>query len=98
MRSYGELNLLQWEIPNASVKMATLQQKARLWFHEIKSVVTVQRCFCLEYRNCQSPSKNSIKLWYEQIKGTGNVHHRNGAARMSVSDEIVEWVRETFAP
>ncbi|GBM56593.1 Feline leukemia virus subgroup C receptor-related protein 2, partial [Araneus ventricosus] len=44
--------------------MATVQQKARLthlWFHRSKSVVTVRRCFRPEYRNCQSPSKNSIK-------------------------------------
>ncbi|GBL78088.1 hypothetical protein AVEN_143384-1 [Araneus ventricosus] len=57
----GALNLLQRKIPNASVKMATVQQKARLWFHESKSIVTVQRRFRLQYRNCQSPCKNYIK-------------------------------------
>ncbi|GBO32927.1 hypothetical protein AVEN_116860-1 [Araneus ventricosus] len=56
--------------------MATVQQKVRLWFHESKPIVTVQRRFCLEYRNCHSTSKNSIKLWYEQFKGTGDVQHR----------------------
>ncbi|GBO25731.1 hypothetical protein AVEN_188406-1 [Araneus ventricosus] len=35
--------------------MATAQQKARLWFHESKSIVLVQRRFRLEYRNCRSP-------------------------------------------
>ncbi|GBM34713.1 hypothetical protein AVEN_258558-1, partial [Araneus ventricosus] len=49
----------------ASVKMATVQQKSRLarfWFHESKSIVSVQRCFCLEYRSCQSPI---IRVKYE---------------------------------
>ncbi|GBM27535.1 hypothetical protein AVEN_257849-1 [Araneus ventricosus] len=72
-RRYGALNLLQREIPKASVKMATVQQKARLWFHESKSIVTAQRRFRFECRNCQSSSKNSIKRWYEQFKGTGKV-------------------------
>ncbi|GBN87168.1 hypothetical protein AVEN_142986-1, partial [Araneus ventricosus] len=30
--------------------MSTLQQNARLWFNESKSVVTVQGRFCLEHR------------------------------------------------
>ncbi|GBN88288.1 hypothetical protein AVEN_247285-1 [Araneus ventricosus] len=75
-------NLLQQEIPNVNVKMATVQQKVRmscLCFDEIKSIVTVQICFRLEYRNCQSPSKNSNKRWYEQFKGTGNVHRSKAA-------------------
>ncbi|GBL89535.1 hypothetical protein AVEN_87869-1, partial [Araneus ventricosus] len=70
--------------------MATVQQKARLWFHESESIVTVQRCFRLGYRNCRFPSKNSIKRWCEQFKGTGNMHHRKDAGRPSVSDEVVE--------
>ncbi|GBO29766.1 hypothetical protein AVEN_70022-1 [Araneus ventricosus] len=81
--------------------MATVQQKAhlsRLWFHESKSILKVQRCFRLEYRYCQSPSKNYIKRWQEQFKGTGNVHHRKGAGRPSVSDEAIARVRETFTP
>nr|GBM17645.1 hypothetical protein AVEN_196910-1 [Araneus ventricosus] len=76
-RRYGDLNLLQREIPNASVKMATLQQKApltRLWFHESKPFVTVQTRFRLEYRNCRSPSKNSIKSWYKQLRSESLPH------------------------
>ncbi|GBM95238.1 hypothetical protein AVEN_162464-1 [Araneus ventricosus] len=76
--------------------MATVQQKAGLCFHESKSIVTVQRLFRLEYRNFQSPRKNSIKRWYEQFKGTGNVHHREGTGRPSVSDEVAERMREIF--
>ncbi|GBM74497.1 hypothetical protein AVEN_25414-1 [Araneus ventricosus] len=72
--------------------MATVQQKTCLWFHRSKSIVTIQRRFRLEYRNCRSPSKSSIK----RFKGAGNVHHRKGAGRPSVSDKIVERVRETF--
>ncbi|GBN47449.1 hypothetical protein AVEN_149415-1, partial [Araneus ventricosus] len=34
--------------------MANVQQKARLWFHESKSTITVQGIIRLEYRNCQS--------------------------------------------
>ncbi|GBM09408.1 hypothetical protein AVEN_184107-1 [Araneus ventricosus] len=56
MFCYGALNLLQPEIPKASNKMATLQQKARLLFHENKSIITVQRRFRLEYQNYQSPN------------------------------------------
>ncbi|GBM01249.1 hypothetical protein AVEN_170308-1 [Araneus ventricosus] len=98
MCRYSALNMLQREITNASVKIPTMQQKARIWFHESGLIVTVQRCFRLEYRNYQSPSKNSIELWYQQFKGTGNVHHRKGAARPSVSDKVVERMRETFPP
>ncbi|GBM56320.1 hypothetical protein AVEN_205273-1 [Araneus ventricosus] len=58
--------------------MATVQQTARLWFHKSKSIVTVQRRFHLEYRNYQSLSKNSIKRWYEQFKGTGQVPYDHG--------------------
>ncbi|GBM63858.1 hypothetical protein AVEN_69871-1 [Araneus ventricosus] len=86
--------MLQREISNANFKMATVQQKARLWFHESKLGVTVQRCFRLECRNCQSPSKNSIKRWYE---GEGNVYHKKCAGRLSVSGKVVERARETFS-
>ncbi|GBN27114.1 hypothetical protein AVEN_274370-1 [Araneus ventricosus] len=47
--------------------MATAQQKARLWFHENKSFIIVQRRFRLEYRNCRSPRKNSIRRWCEPM-------------------------------
>ncbi|GBL78969.1 hypothetical protein AVEN_48933-1 [Araneus ventricosus] len=56
MGHYDTLNLLQRKNPNASVKIATVQQKACL-FHKSKSNATVQRCFRLEYQNFQSPSK-----------------------------------------
>ncbi|GBL79264.1 hypothetical protein AVEN_92483-1 [Araneus ventricosus] len=56
------------------------------------------KMFCIEHRNCQSQSKNFIKRWYEKLKRTVNVHHRKGAGRPSVSDEVVERVRETFTP
>ncbi|GBL93482.1 hypothetical protein AVEN_59682-1 [Araneus ventricosus] len=36
--------------------MATVEQKARLWFHESISVVTDQIIIWLEYRNCRSSS------------------------------------------
>ncbi|GBN74469.1 hypothetical protein AVEN_201967-1 [Araneus ventricosus] len=87
---YGALNLLQRKIPNASVKIATVEQKAhvaRLCFNESKSIVTVQRCFNLEYRNCQS-----------QDLRAGTVPHRKRVGRPSVSDEVVERERETFTP
>ncbi|GBN94419.1 hypothetical protein AVEN_214850-1 [Araneus ventricosus] len=98
MRLYCALNLLHREIPNASVKMTIVQQKARLprlLFHKSKSIVTFQRSFGLEYRNCQSPSKNPIMRWHEQFKGTDQ---RKGAGRPAVSDEVAELVRETFTP
>ncbi|GBL87743.1 hypothetical protein AVEN_81352-1 [Araneus ventricosus] len=101
MSHNGSLNLLQRENHYASVKMATVQHKARLellWFHEGKLIVRVQRHFRAEYRNCQSPLKNSIKCWYEQFKGTGNVCPRKFAGWLSVSDEVVERMRETFTP
>ncbi|GBM95460.1 hypothetical protein AVEN_55005-1 [Araneus ventricosus] len=70
-----ELNLPQREIPKASVKMATVQQKTRLWFHGSKSVVTVQRNFRLEYLNGRSSSKNSIQCWYGQLSGSESLLH-----------------------
>ncbi|GBL69239.1 hypothetical protein AVEN_238131-1 [Araneus ventricosus] len=92
---------MQRAIPNASVEMATVQQEAsetRLWFHESKSILTVQSHFRLQYRNSRSPSKNSINRWYEQFKGTGNVRHRKNVGRPSVTDEIVHRVQQTFTP
>ncbi|GBM91557.1 hypothetical protein AVEN_205544-1, partial [Araneus ventricosus] len=41
--------------------MATVKQKARLWFHESKSIATAQRIIRLEWRNYRSPCKNFIK-------------------------------------
>ncbi|GBN34332.1 hypothetical protein AVEN_170397-1 [Araneus ventricosus] len=99
MVHYGAQNLQQREIPNSSVKMATVQQKAcmvHLWFHESKSTVPLQRCFLLENRNFQSPNKNIIKRWYEQFKGTENVHHRKGVGQPYVLHEVVEPVRGSF--
>lgn len=77
--------------------MASVQEKARcvLWFHESRSVITVQRRFRLEYgRN--PPSNNSIKRWYRQFEQTGSVQHRKGAGRPPVSEAIVDQVRELF--
>ncbi|GBM91119.1 hypothetical protein AVEN_26822-1, partial [Araneus ventricosus] len=62
------LNLLQGEILNSSVKMATVKQTPRLWFNESKAIVTVRRHFCLEYRNCQSPSKNLSSVVMGNLK------------------------------
>ncbi|GBM87164.1 hypothetical protein AVEN_91620-1, partial [Araneus ventricosus] len=45
--------------------------------------------------NSQSPSKNSIKRWYEIFKETKSVQYRKRARRSPVSDKIVERVRET---
>ncbi|GBO26933.1 hypothetical protein AVEN_242623-1 [Araneus ventricosus] len=89
--------MLQREIPNTSIKMATVQQKARLWFPRKQINCKSQRCFRLEYRKCQFPRKNSIKRWYEQyLKATGNAHYRKGAGRPSASDEVLERVRESL--
>ncbi|KAG8296099.1 hypothetical protein J6590_065086 [Homalodisca vitripennis] len=77
--------------------MASVQEKARcvLWFHESRSVITVQRRFRLEYgRN--PPSNNSIKRWYRQFEQTGSVQHRKGAGRPPVSEAVVDQVRELF--
>ncbi|GBN94625.1 hypothetical protein AVEN_115584-1 [Araneus ventricosus] len=49
----------------------------------------ISKSFRQQYRNCHSPSRNSINRWYEQFKGTGNVHHRKGVGRPSVTDEVV---------
>ncbi|GBO10714.1 hypothetical protein AVEN_143866-1, partial [Araneus ventricosus] len=48
--------------------MDTVQPTARLCFYESKPIVTVQRRFRLEKRNCQSPSKNSIQHWMNNLK------------------------------
>ncbi|GBO11197.1 hypothetical protein AVEN_219735-1 [Araneus ventricosus] len=48
---YGSINMLEREISKGNVKMVALQQTARLWFHESKSIVTVQSRFRLEYQN-----------------------------------------------
>ncbi|GBN99907.1 hypothetical protein AVEN_50830-1, partial [Araneus ventricosus] len=87
---YGALNLLQREIPDASSKISNVQQKVRLWFHESKPIITVQRIIRLKYGKYRPPSKTSIKRWYEQFKGTGNVYRRKGAGRPSISEEVVE--------
>ncbi|GBL91578.1 putative cytochrome P450 6a14, partial [Araneus ventricosus] len=48
--------------------MATVQEKARIWFHESKSIVTIQRIVRLEYGNCQPPSKNFMKSWNDFLE------------------------------
>ncbi|GBL97599.1 hypothetical protein AVEN_49116-1 [Araneus ventricosus] len=95
MRYYGALNLLQREIPNASIKMSTVYQKARLWFEESKSIVTVQRCFCLEYRNSLSPSRIPSSV------GMSNLEEQEMCIVGKVLDDhrsVVERVRETLTP
>ncbi|GBM30391.1 hypothetical protein AVEN_220989-1 [Araneus ventricosus] len=82
---------MQRAIPNVSDKMATVKQTACLWFQESKLIVTAQRRFRLEYRSCHSPSENSIvRRPYKQFNGEGNMHHRKGAGRPSVSDVVAE--------
>ncbi|GBM21872.1 hypothetical protein AVEN_32858-1 [Araneus ventricosus] len=66
MRRYDSANLLQWEIPNASVKMATVQQKARLWFPESKSIVTVQRCIEIVILQVRTPSILGMRNFRKQ--------------------------------
>ncbi|GBN21570.1 Putative ubiquitin carboxyl-terminal hydrolase 50 [Araneus ventricosus] len=71
---YGSLNRLLRKFRYAEAKMAIVQQKARLWFLESKSIATVQRIIRLEYRNYRSPNKNFIKRWYMQLRSENLPH------------------------
>ncbi|GBN24118.1 hypothetical protein AVEN_99932-1 [Araneus ventricosus] len=69
--------------------MSTVQHQARLAVSG-STKPTVQSHFRLEYRNCRSPSKNSIRSWYQKFKGTGDMYYKKGTGRPSVSDEDVK--------
>ncbi|GBM35818.1 hypothetical protein AVEN_43509-1 [Araneus ventricosus] len=77
---------------NASVKMATVQQTTRLWFYESKSIVTVQRRFRLEYRNCRFQVRTPSSV------GVSNLREQERCRMTTVSEEVVERVRETCTP
>ncbi|GBN74297.1 hypothetical protein AVEN_249439-1 [Araneus ventricosus] len=77
--------------------MSTVQHQARLAVSG-STKPTVESHFRLEYRNCRSPSKNSIRSWYEKFKGTGDMYHKKGTGRPWVSDEDVKRMKKTFIP
>ena len=56
------------------MKMFDWKEKAQcvLWFHETKSLVSVQRNFRREYGR-SPPDIKSIKSWYNKFKDTGSV-------------------------
>ncbi|GFT23366.1 hypothetical protein NPIL_160001 [Nephila pilipes] len=83
-----------------SLQMATIQEKAIcvLWFHESKSIESVQKHFCLEYLKClcHTQSMDSIKHWYQQLIDTGSEENRIAPGRSSILTEYVDGMRETF--
>ncbi|GBM11727.1 Sodium/potassium-transporting ATPase subunit alpha [Araneus ventricosus] len=71
--------------------MATVQQKARLWFHEIKSFATVQRCFRLEYRNCQSPIiSRTNRLFPTPVRSSNILKPRIADAGSDVAEQTLD--------
>jgi hypothetical protein len=74
-----------------------MKEKAQcvLWYHETKSQVTVQRKFKNEYGR-PPPDVKSIKAWYSKFVETGSVGDLSRNGRPSVSDDIVDAVREAF--
>jgi len=77
--------------------MASMKEKAQcvLWYHETKSLVSVQHKFRNEYRQ-PLPDVKSIKTWYSKFAETGSVGDLNRSGRPSVSGETVDAVREAF--
>lgn len=77
--------------------MASIEEKVEcvLWYHETKSPITVQRNFQNVFGRLP-PDPRSIIAWYAKFKKTGSVLDLPRKGRPTVSDEIVETVRETF--
>jgi len=76
-----------------------MKEKAQcvLWYRETNSSVSVRREFSNEYGR-PPPDVKSIKARYPKLAETGSVGDLNRSGRSSVSDEIVDAVRETFQP
>ena len=66
-----------------------------MWYHETKSLFSVQRRFRNEYGR-PPPDVKSIEVWYSKFVDTGSVGDLNISDRPSVSDETVDAVREAF--
>ncbi|GBL91566.1 hypothetical protein AVEN_23628-1 [Araneus ventricosus] len=79
--------------------MTTVKQKARLWFHESKSIVTVQRHFRLEYRNCQSPSSFDTESECEIDDDVDEVYDSiSDETKLFTQSEINDLVRDSNLP
>jgi hypothetical protein len=75
--------------------MESMKEKAQcvMWYHETKSLITVQWKFRNEYGQ-PLPVVKSIKAWYSKFVETGSVGDLDRSGRPSVSDETVVLWRE----
>uniref|UniRef100_A0A1B6F3H6 Uncharacterized protein n=1 Tax=Cuerna arida TaxID=1464854 RepID=A0A1B6F3H6_9HEMI len=64
-------------------------------YHIYQSVVSVQRHFRTRF-NEDPPSNHSIFKWYSNFKRNGCICKKKSTGRPSVSNEVVEQVRESF--
>jgi hypothetical protein len=78
-------------------KMATVHRKIQrvLWLAKFEYVTQVRRGY-RRVLNGEPPHENCIRRWDRQLKGTGNLLHRQRSGRPSVSDESVENIRNSF--
>lgn len=55
--------------------MWTLQQKVQfvLWYAEFKSIVAVQRKYCMLHPGKKAPHDNALNRWMKQFKETGSI-------------------------
>jgi hypothetical protein len=64
-------------------------------YHVNQSVISVQRHFRTRF-NEDPPSNQSIRKWYLNFKRNGCICKKKSTGRPSVSNEVVEQVRESF--
>src|SRR5258705_3833247 len=77
--------------------MATMTEKSfcALEYARVFSVISVQRAFRNRYGK-ETPSQKNILRWYRQFKDTGCLCKKNRGGRPSVSDEMVDMVRQSY--
>jgi hypothetical protein len=90
-------NLSTFSATLTAVKMASQVEEAEcvLWFHESRSVVTVQRRFCTVFGR-EPATIMSIYMWHKLFDQTGCICKGKSPGRRPVTEAWVDIVRAAF--
>jgi hypothetical protein len=77
--------------------MATVKWNVQcvLWLAKVESVTQVRSEYCRVF-NEEPPCESNIRRWDRQLKETGSLLDKQHSRRPSVSDESVEYIRNSF--
>lgn len=88
---------LREEVKQALVKMFSVEDKAQIVVHFIRSGSTTStRRWWRTTTGREPPSAPSIRRWYRNFHRTGNVANRHDGGRPPTSDELINAVREIY--